>query len=69
MELIRICCAETDDTPTPYDILEWLSTLENLILLLISELTLNIGLGIYVNRVGERNNDYRCSQAGRMKCI
>ena len=69
MELIRICCAEADDTPTPYDILEWLSTLENLILLLISELTLNIGLGIYVNRVGEGNNDYRCSQAGRMKCI
>ena len=32
---------------------EWQSTLENLILLLISELTLNIGLRIYVNRVGE----------------
>ena len=42
---------------------EWQSTLENPILLLISELTLNIGLRIYVNRVGERNNDYR-SQAG-----
>ena len=69
MELIRIYCAETDDTPTPYGFLEWQSTLENPILSLISELTLNIGLGIYVNRVGERNNDYRCSQAGRMKCI
>ena len=48
MELIRIYCAETDDTPTPYGFLEWQSTLENPILLLISELNFNIGLGIYV---------------------
>ena len=69
MELIRIYCAETDDTPTPYSFLECQSTLEIPILSLISELILNIGLGIYVNRVGVQNNDYRCSQAGRMKCI
>ena len=36
---------------------------------LVCELTLNIGLGIYRHRVGERNNDYRCSEAGRLKCI
>ena len=43
--------------------------MENLILWLVSELALNIGFGIYINRVGGRNNDYRCGQAGRMKCI
>ena len=68
MELIRIYCAETDDTPTAYGFLEWQSTLKNPIFSLVSELTLNIGLRIYINRVGEQNNNYRCSQAGRMKC-
>ena len=43
MAVIRIYRAEPDDTPTPYSFFEWQSTLENRILL-ISELTLNIGL-------------------------
>ena len=45
IELIRIYYVETDDTPTPYGFLEWQSALENPILSLVSELTLNIGLG------------------------
>ena len=32
MELIRIYCAETDNTPTSCGFLEWQSTLEDLIL-------------------------------------
>ena len=36
---------------------------------LVCELTLNIGLGIYIHRVGEQNNDCHCSEAGRLKCI
>lgn len=31
------------------------------------ELTLNIGLGIYVQRIGDRCNDFKVSHEGRMK--
>ena len=57
-------CAKEINTPTPIRFLNWQSTVENSVLKLVCELTLNIGLGIYIHTVGERNNDYPCSEAG-----
>ena len=59
MELIRMCFAKEINTPTLIGFLNWQSTVENPVLKLVCELTLNIGLGIYIHRVGEQNNDYR----------
>ena len=69
MELIIMYCAEEINTLTPIGFLNWQSAVQNPVLKLVCELTFNIGLGIYIHRVGERNNDYRCSEAGRLKCI
>ena len=69
MKLIRMYRAEEINTPTPIGFFNWQSTVENPVLKLVCELTLTIGLGIYIHRVGERNNDYWCNEAGRLKCI
>ena len=62
-------CTEEINTPTPIGFLTWQSTVENQVLKLVCELMLNIGLGIYIHKVGEQNNHYRCSEAGCLKCI
>ena len=47
--------------------LNWQAESESPTLRFIVELTLNIALSIYVERVGDRNNDPVCSDAGRYK--
>ena len=68
-ELIRMYCAKKINTPTLIGFFNWQSTVENPVLKLVCELTRNIGLGTYIHRVGERNNDYCCSEAGHLKWI
>ena len=68
MELIRIYCAE-EKSPTPLGFLQWQAKVENPTLSMICSLMLNLCLGVYIQRVGERNNDARCSDAGRMKVV
>ena len=67
MELIHLYCAETTTKPTPFGFMEWQHNVKNPTLRLVCHLTLTIGLAIYVQRIGDRNNDVRCSNAGRMK--
>ena len=60
------------NTTTLVGFLNWQPTVENtenIWLKLVCELTLNIGLGIYIHRVVERNNNYCCSGTGYLKCI
>ena len=66
MELIRVYCIDCSN-PTPLGFLQWQANITNPILKLVCQLTLNIGLGIYIQRVGDRNNDEKCSEAGRLR--
>ena len=63
-------CAECEnDLPTPLGFLRWQADLKNPVLRLVCDLTLSVGLGMYVMRIGVRNNDDKCCEAGRMKSI
>ena len=66
MELIRVYGAETN-TPTPLGFLEWTSLTKNSIVKFMSQYVLNFVLAMYIHRIGERYNDFKCSNAGRMK--
>ena len=68
MELIRLYCAKEKD-PTPLGFLEWQAEINTPVLKLMTHLTLNIGLGIYIQRIGDRNNDVDCSEAGRLRFL
>ena len=69
MELIRIYC-HACDSPSPLGFLQqWRSSIKKPNLKLICQLTLSVALPIYIQRVGDRNNDFECSEAGRMKFI
>ena len=68
MELIRLYCVEEKE-PTPMEFLKWQAEVDTPVLKLITRLTLNIDLGIYIQRIGDRNNDAVCSQAGRLKFL
>ena len=57
----------TCETPAALGFLNFVSEIENAPLSLISEIFLNFGLAIYVQRIGDRNNDYTVSSAGRYK--
>ena len=69
MELIRLYCAEAKSNSTPLGFLQWQHNCTNPTLKMVLHLTLTIGLGIYVQRIGDRNNDVKCSNAGRYKFL
>ena len=68
MELICLYCAKEKE-PTPLGFLDWQAEVDTPVLKLITHLTLNIGLGIYIQRIGDRNNDAVCSEAGRLRFL
>ena len=68
MELIHIYCAEAK-SPTPLVFLQWQAKVEYPTLSMICSLILNLCLGVYIQRVGDRNNNAKCSDAGRMKVV
>ena len=71
MELIHVYCSETTlvSLPTPLGFLQWQSSITKPTLKLVSCIMLNLCLGVYIQRIGDRNNDKKCSDAGRMKCM
>ena len=57
------------EVPTVVGFLNWQAKCEKPTFKLVAELTLNIALAIYVQRVGDRHNDETCSDAGRYKFL
>ena len=57
----------TGEIPTTMGFLKWQATIQQPTLKFMAQLTLNFALAIYVQRVGDRNNDEQCSNAGRYK--
>ena len=49
--------------------LQWQSNTDSATFKLLSQVILNVGIAIYVQRVGDRNNDFKVSHAGRMKFL
>lgn len=68
MELIRLCYLESE-SPSPLGFLQWRSNIEKLNLKLVCQLRLRVALLIYIQLVGDWNNDSECIEAGRMKFI
>ena len=69
MELIHMYASQLPEGAKPgvMGFLDWQSTVSSPTLKFITQFTLNIALGIYVQRIGDRNNDEKCSDAGRYK--
>ena len=69
MELIHLykLSIGTDKLPTIMGFLQWQAAIKQPTLKFVAQLTLNFALAIYVQRVGDRNNDEECSNAGRYK--
>ena len=70
MELLVLYIKKcTLSVPTAIDFLEWQKQVgaTSPIFKFILQLTFNVALSIYVQRIGDRNNDKKCSDAGRYK--
>ena len=65
LELIHLYSKETEDNPNPLGFLEWQSKTKSATLKLLIQMTLHFALGIYIQRIGDRNNDISISDAGR----
>lgn len=65
LELIRIYEKENHSKITAIGFLKWQSTVESATLKLVLQLIFTYALGIYVQRIGDRNNDIVTSDAGR----
>ena len=71
MELVHLYTASlaVGIKATPLGFIEWQANVLNPTLKFMTQLTLNIALSIYVQRIGDRNNDEVCSNAGRYKFL
>ena len=67
MELIRLYSSQIEEVPTAAGFLEWTANTSDPTLKFVCQFTLNFVLAAYVTRIGDRHNDVRCSNAGRMK--
>ena len=65
LEIIHVYLKNTMNKPTALGFLKWQSQLKSATLKLMCQLIFTYGLGIYVQRVGDRNNDIKYSDAGR----
>ena len=65
VELLELYRNSTCETPTTLGFLNFVSETENATLSLISKIFLNFGLAIYIQRIGDRNNDFTVSNADR----
>ena len=63
----RLFLTEFNGEVTILFFLEWIGNTEKNTLKLLSQLFLGYGLGIYIQRTGDRNNDIEVSNAGRYK--
>ena len=68
MEMIK-AYQSTSSNASPLGFLTWQSQLTNPTLRFFYDFVLNIGLSIYVQRIGDRSNDMRASHAGRMRFL
>ena len=69
LEVLELYRNSTCETPSALGFLNFVSETENATLSLISEIFLNFGLAIYIQRIGDRNNDFTVSNAGRYKFL
>ena len=67
LKVLELYRNSTCETPSALGILNFISETENATLSLISEIFLSFGLAIYIQRIGNRNNDFTVSSAGRYK--
>ena len=67
MELFHLFEISEDEPLSPSSFLSWQHEIANPTLRLMFELFLNFGLGIYIQRVGDRFNCRELSLAGRLK--
>jgi len=65
LELIYNYVEYTNEDPTPSGFLNWQYKIESATLKSMLQIVLTFGLGIYTQRVGDRNNDASVSDAGR----
>lgn len=66
LELIDLYCKESGiSTPNALGFIQWQKAIAKPNMKLIVHLVLKYALGIYVERVGDRNNDHQLSNAGR----
>lgn len=72
MELIQLYISSLDGTgakPTPLGFMQWQAAVKSPTLKFVIQLTFTIALSVYVQRIGDRNNDVICSEAGRYKFL
>ena len=67
LEVLELYRNSTCETPAALGFLNFVSETENATSNLISETFLSFGLAIYIQRIGDRNNDFTVSNAGRYK--
>ena len=65
LKLLELYRNSTCETPATLGFLNFVSETENATLSLISEIFLSFGLAIYKQRIGDQNNDFTVSNAGR----
>ena len=65
MELLStyLSSLSEDQEPSVFGFLNWPALKDSPTLGFVTELTLNVALAIYVQRIGDRNNDHICSSA------
>ena len=59
--------SDANANPLSIGFLKWQKDVKSPTLRFLLELTLNTGLAIYVQRIGDRSNNFRMIHAGRMK--
>ena len=69
LEPLELYRNSTCETPTALGFLNFVSETENATLSLISEIFLSFGLVIYIKRIGNWNNNFTASNAGRYKFL
>ena len=66
-EMIKLYLSESKEQPSVLNFLQWTANMENNTLRALPQLSMGFGLGIYIQRVSDRNNDVTVSNAGRYK--
>ena len=64
-EMIKLYLTESKEHPSMLIFLQWTANTEDNKLKALSQLFMGFGLGVYIQRVGDRNNDVIVSNAGR----
>ena len=65
LELIHLYVKQTGEDPNAMGFFKWQHNIKSATLRMMFDAILTFGLGIYAQRVGDRNNDTSISEAGR----